>query len=88
MVEFPAATDPEGFAVTVKSPALAPVIVIDPTVKLLVPVFSIVNVFGFVEPATDIEPKSVSSATFGVVSPSAIDTALPITSISGPLQQL
>ena len=68
VVEFPAETNPDGLAVTVKSPAFAPEIVIEPTVKTLVPVFSIVNVFALVAPATDNEPKSVSSAVLGVVS--------------------
>ena len=43
VVELPAETKAAGFAVTVKSAALAPEIVIVPTESTVVPVFSIVN---------------------------------------------
>jgi hypothetical protein len=86
--------DPEGAVtvefgcwVTVKSAALVPPITtrgVPVKSRLAVPVLNIVNerTDGF--PPTAAEPRSVSSAADGVVSPSMMLTLLPRTSISGP----
>ena len=76
-----------GIKVTLKSEALVPPIDIygDPPVKFRAnnPVFSIVKVCASVPLASFTFPKSVSSVTDGVVSPSAIELPLPWISISG-----
>ena len=78
-----AATDEAGEAVTVKSAAFVPPIVIVPIDKSAVPVFSMVNVFVSVDPVTDMALNSVSSEVLGVISPSVIVLELPVILISG-----
>ena len=75
--------DPEamvllGAVVTLKSPAFTPEMVVAPKLKTPNPVLWIVKVRVML-----VEPKSVKSPAAGVVSPSAIETALPRMSISG-----
>ena len=81
----PAATDAAGCAATTKSEACVP-----PTAtrglpvrfKATAPVFRMVKVRTTVPAETGAEPKSVWSAALGELSPSAMDTELPCTSIS------
>ena len=87
LVLLPAVIVFEGIVVTEKSAAFAPEIVTygDEPVKFKVftpPKFSITNEFVFVPPAISILPKSVPSATCGVVSPSLISLVLPVIFIS------
>ncbi len=82
----PAATDAAGCVDTVKSTACVP-----PTTTLglpvrfnpAVPVLRMVYDCTTVPPVTSAEPKSVWSVRLGVLSPSAMETELPWTSISG-----
>jgi len=70
-----------GLAVSVKSAAFVPEILTkgDPPVKYnaVLPVFCIMKVFVFVPLASLTLPKSVSSVTEGVVSPSTMVVVLP-----------
>ena len=81
-----AATEAAGCAVTVKSAAFVPLTAtsgVPERVRAPVPVFWIVKVRATVPPVSFAPPKSVKSALEGVVSPSAIEAALPTRLISG-----
>ena len=67
----------------VGSMTITGLIEIAPSVRLDDPEFVIVNVCVTMPDNGSTVPKSVSSATAGVVSPSAIDKPRPVTSISG-----
>ena len=88
VVPFVAATGEVGNAVTVKSAAFAPETTTlgEPeSVKAAPPVFSMVKVLTIFPEATLWEPKSVWSPAIGVISPSTIETLLPLMSISGAI---
>ena len=82
-VVLPAVTGDAGASVTSKSAASAPPIVTSPKVRSALPSLSTVKVRVRVPPVSATMPKSVWSAASGVTSPSAIDTALPRTSMEG-----
>ena len=67
-----------GAVVIVNSDAFVPVIVGALMLNTPLPVFNIVNIL-----VNGVDPKSVKSVAEGVRSPSAIEVALPCTSISG-----
>ena len=87
VVPPPEATGVVASIVSIKSAAWVPPMVTrgGPPVRFnaAVPELAMVNVFGFVPPATSTFPKSVSSVAEGDASPSAMELLSPETSISG-----
>ena len=83
VVESPAATTEAGAAVTEKSAAWIPVIVMPEIFRTSLPVLLILNVLITVPEQVSNDPKSVESATSGNISPSVISVKFPRTLISG-----
>jgi hypothetical protein len=82
VVDEPPETGVEGCWVTEKLLAWAPEMLTFPRLRVPPPTLVTVNVLSTVPPCTSALPKSVSSSTEGVVSPSRMTRLLPYTSIS------